>query len=200
MRIFTLLTVGIAAAMTAGCANDQHVYYQGKCLSCMNNPITGEPVNYDPATLPEGAMTVSGFNTGANQSSNAGGMPVVSSGRRVTERHELNMSYAGDVDTAAALLKNAFNYMTPEEAIAEKGSTVGRLLFQAGDNAYSAVPGATYSMTKPLRSGSLTTRVSKAARGTDILFTYTIRESDEKGAPPSEILASVKSVAERALR
>ena len=112
MNITTLLTAGLAAFILVGCANDQHVFYQGKCLSCMNNPMTGEPVNYDPETLPAGAMDSSRPVASSTSGADAG----MSTLPGVSERDELRMSYSGDVDTAAALLKNAFGYLTPQEA------------------------------------------------------------------------------------
>ncbi len=198
MKKTIFLALGVVSVMLSGCANDQHVYYQGKCLSCMNNPLTGEPVNYDPETLPEGAMTVSGFNTVASQPSNTGGpQPVSIPG--VSQREELRMTYAGDVDTAAALLKNAFGYMTREEAIAEKGSMAGGMMFHNGDYAYSAIPGSTYSMSGLIYGGSLRTRVSKAPTGTDVLFTFSVTRNYQ-GPSIESVMQGVHERAKAALR
>lgn len=36
-------------ALLYGCAVSQHAYStDGKCLTCVNNPITGKPINYNP--------------------------------------------------------------------------------------------------------------------------------------------------------
>tara|TARA_R110001583_G_scaffold34370_5_gene115541 strand:- start:10466 stop:11104 length:639 start_codon:yes stop_codon:yes gene_type:complete len=47
------LTASIAISsilLLFGCAADGHTYSKdGMCLSCVNNPITGAPLNYDPA-------------------------------------------------------------------------------------------------------------------------------------------------------
>src|SRR5690554_3151758 len=48
-----LALVGACLVVTlAGCTTTDHVYSQGRCLTCINNPITGEPVNYDPDENP----------------------------------------------------------------------------------------------------------------------------------------------------
>lgn len=195
MKNITLLTAGLAAFILVGCANDQHVYYQGKCLSCMNNPMTGEPVNYDPDTLPAGAMDSS--RPVASRTSGAdAGMATLPG---VSERDELRMSYSGDVDSAAALLKNAFGYLTPQEAVAQHGTMAGGMMFNGGGYTFSAVPSTTYSMTRVYFDGSLTTLVSKGKSGADVLLTYSVYGRNEGPSVPA-VMQRVERVANDALR
>ncbi len=46
------VSLGAAVTLAAGCATQDHLYSQGRCLTCINNPVTGEPVNYDPGQQP----------------------------------------------------------------------------------------------------------------------------------------------------
>lgn len=194
MNKLTLLAAGISLVMVSGCAND-HLYYQDKCITCMNNPLTGEPVNYDPDALPDGALAGS---SSATVSQTADGYPPRLSLPGVSERQELSMIYLGDVDTASALLKNAFGYMTREEAIARHGNMAGGMMF-SGDHSYSAVPGSFYSMTGPYSGGSLTTRVSKTPAGADVLFTFSVTRNYQ-GPSIESVMQRVQSVADGALR
>ncbi len=193
MNKLTVLAAGISLVMVSGCAND-HLYYQDKCITCMNNPLTGEPVNYDPNALPQGALVTRGE---ATTGETVDGIPKPISLPGVSERQEVQMNYPGDVDTASALLKNAFGYMTREEAVARHGNMAGGMMF-VSDHAYSAVPGSFYSMTRPYFNGSLTTRVSKTPTGADVLFTYSVRGRNE-GPSVESVMQRVRSVAEQSL-
>lgn len=44
-----LITLLIASLLTACAVNGQHSYIGGKCVSCWNNPLTQEPLNYTAA-------------------------------------------------------------------------------------------------------------------------------------------------------
>ncbi|EIF42802.1 hypothetical protein DOK_12081 [gamma proteobacterium BDW918] len=51
-----------------GCASGQHITTaDGTCLTCMNNPITGKPINYDPGTHP--GSTITGGQSASNHAS-----------------------------------------------------------------------------------------------------------------------------------
>lgn len=195
MNKITFMTTSLTLAMLSGCANDQHVYYQDKCITCMNNPLTGKPVNYDPDGLSEGALV--SREPQADQRTADGYPPVLSLPGMVT-REQLRMTYSGDVDTAAARLKNAFGYMTKEEAVAESGMG-GKMMFAAGDYAFSAVPGSHYVMVRLYSGGKLTTRVSKSPSGADVEFAFGDRGKRE-GPPADVVMEKVKTVAEAALQ
>ncbi|WP_374962231.1 hypothetical protein [Spongiibacter tropicus] len=41
-----------------GCTSGQHITSSdGICLTCVNNPITGKPINYDPSEYPESTVS-----------------------------------------------------------------------------------------------------------------------------------------------
>ncbi|WP_146047878.1 hypothetical protein [Zhongshania marina] len=49
MKYLTLTMTILLFSIASGCAANQHTYTKdGMCLSCVNNPITGAPLNYDP--------------------------------------------------------------------------------------------------------------------------------------------------------
>ncbi|WP_431688894.1 DUF4852 domain-containing protein [Hahella sp. NBU794] len=50
MKIVKILIATLVALYLTGCAsNGRHMYVDGKCISCWNNPITEEPLNYEPS-------------------------------------------------------------------------------------------------------------------------------------------------------
>jgi hypothetical protein len=50
MKLRFLLVPLAAATVLSGCVTTQgaHTYVDGRCITCINNPMTGEAVNYDP--------------------------------------------------------------------------------------------------------------------------------------------------------
>lgn len=50
MKKLLILAATLAATITlTGCVNGQHLSTtDGHCLTCINNPLTGKPLNYDP--------------------------------------------------------------------------------------------------------------------------------------------------------
>ena len=43
----------VLGAVLSGCAATDHMYVDGVCVTCLNNPLTGEPINYDPNETPQ---------------------------------------------------------------------------------------------------------------------------------------------------
>lgn len=51
MKKLFLTGAVLAAASLSGCVTMQgeHAVVNGKCITCINNPMTGEPINYEPS-------------------------------------------------------------------------------------------------------------------------------------------------------
>nr|WP_298411631.1 hypothetical protein [uncultured Halomonas sp.] len=129
-----LKTLGLGALtlMTlAGCAAQDHYYSNGVCVTCINNPVTGEPWNYDPAETPQKVAT------------NA-------QGETVDARHlgrqsgSIDIDTLVDVDTAYARIKPAMGFRSPDDF--ERGNTMSD--WQMGDAAWKhqTTPGAYYDL------------------------------------------------------
>lgn len=125
MRSFFLLAIVVAALAIAGCTMHDHVYTQGRCLTCINNPVTGEPVNYDPED--EQPMP-------SEHASKAASAPVVPT------TFVLNVPI--DVDTAYAGLRSAFGFRSDADFNNDLRSD--RLMQMDEAYHYEATPGAFY--------------------------------------------------------
>lgn len=121
----------VAMASLAGCAGQDHYYSNGVCVTCINNPITGEPLNYDPSETPQKVVT------------NAEGraVDVDSLG---SQRGSIDIVSPVDVDTAYARIKPAFGFRSPNDF--EVGNTMSE--WQMGDAAWKhdVTPGAYYNL------------------------------------------------------
>ena len=55
MKVILFLVLIISSGFITSCASTQgeHTYVNGKCITCFNNPLTGQPLNYEPASEPE---------------------------------------------------------------------------------------------------------------------------------------------------
>lgn len=52
------LVMMVMLALVTGCSTNQHIYTSdGKCMTCWNNPITGEPINHNNANNATGTST-----------------------------------------------------------------------------------------------------------------------------------------------
>lgn len=193
VRPLMLGAVVAMAVFTSGCADNQLVYGDA-CITCLNNPLSGQPLNYDPKQHPNGVITMGA----ATQSQASGsGLPLYSSPASLgTDQYQL--TYRGNVDTAAALIKDAFGFVTQAEAIAQSGSYGGKFMFSSGDYAYSATPGAFYLMKRNAYSGKLTAKISKTSGGAKVLLSYNQTQQGQQSL--AETMSRIKQVAEKTLR
>lgn len=107
----------------SGCAG--HLVYDGKCLTCINDPVTGKPVNYEPekptyeaAVVEEEAQTDNGI---------------------------VMLSTKVDVDSAFAAIKPEFGYLSPKE-LERKYGTTSDWMVMSNAYEYDTNPGAYYHM------------------------------------------------------
>ncbi|MDF9434667.1 MULTISPECIES: hypothetical protein [Halomonadaceae] len=125
-----LMTAGLLAL--TGCAAQDHYYSQGVCVTCINNPITGEPVNYDPSETPQRVAT------------NAQGETVDVSNLG-SQRGSVDIESPVDVDTAYARIKSAMGFRSPNDFESPESTTAK---MQMGDAAWKhdRTPGAYYNL------------------------------------------------------
>lgn len=172
------------AVSTAGCTGN-HVTYGKECMTCINNPITGEPVNYDPT---EYSTAIS-----STQDPASGTRSVP----HTLAREQVEISFAANVDTTGMRLKEAFGYLTQDEAVAQMGNA-GKMMFAGPGYAYQATPGAFYFMKTQAYSGDLSTRVTRAGNGAKAVITYEQKRSGGKDI--HSVMREVKERAEKALQ
>ncbi|WP_147480997.1 hypothetical protein [Pseudomonas caricapapayae] len=184
--IFGLLGIVILSSM-AGCGNNQ-VSYGNQCMTCFDNPVTGKPMNYDPAAHSNKVVsTSSGLDPAMRSSSTS----------RPIGRDEIQLNYANDVDSVAMRLKAAFDYQTRDEAIAQSGN-VGKTMFDSPAYAYSGNSGSYYFMKQPYAQGIISTTVAKQGSGARVVFTYDQMQAG--GSDAQSVMKRIKAKAEAALR
>lgn len=165
-----VLVVTLSALLSA-CAGS-HVTYQGTCLTCFDDPLTGKPLNYDP--------------------SKASNKPAAHYGN-------LSLTSTLDVDTAALRIKQEFGFESTAEAQARLGNRTAEWLTDGQDFAWSAEPGSLYTMKQSVPKGSLTATVAKQGAGSTVTFSFAA-DRQHFGTDANGYLSSVKAKAERVLR
>ena len=97
MKLIALILT-IMLVMLSGCATNKHLYTSdGECITCWNNPITGEPVNHDgkiKATTQSASIRVEDLKSGEG-------------------RLKFNRSIT--MDWALVVLKKEFNFYSKNE-------------------------------------------------------------------------------------
>ena len=104
-KLLTLVGAGVITALLAGCTTTDHMYSNGQCLTCINNPLTGEPVNYDPDENPV-------FEQQAATGADAQQPTSVASG---DGRGSFLIESTVGVDTAYARLRSGFAFRSPSD-------------------------------------------------------------------------------------
>jgi len=146
MKISALFGSLVMVLFITGCASGQHVYTSdGMCLTCWNNPLTGEPINHDgtenlsradrEALAQEtAAANAPETNTSATTASN-----------KMTNEYQVAFSVPVNVDVAFLKIKREFNYYTEQEIRQEWGS-MAEMKMQTFAFAYDATPSVYYRM------------------------------------------------------
>lgn len=167
----------LAGALLAACATEKvgiHSYHNGKCVDCWNNPLTGEPANYQKG---EESLTVPSVSSVSAGSSSA----LALCGQQV----KFDLLGAIDVDTAYSRLKREFGYRTRDEVLRARGVNPGadlartRVLLDTGYQ-HDAQPGVRYVLSEsvtPAFSGNsqrnwLTLELDKNGSGSRVFVSY----------------------------
>lgn len=127
------IVVGVASlAALAGCAAQDHYYSNGACVTCFNNPFTGEPLNYDPKQTPQ------------QVASNAQG-EAVDVQKLGAQTGSVDIDSRVDVDTAYARIRSAMYFRSPSD-FDSPDSLSSKM--QMGDAAWKhdRTPGAYYDL------------------------------------------------------
>lgn len=141
----------------AGCAG--HLVYDGHCLTCFNDPITGKPVNYEKEPYES-----------ANEAyKEPTGVGIVTLSTKTV-----------DVDSAFAAIKPEFGFSSPQE-LEQKHGTHSEWIKLSNGYAYDANPGAYYHMRgdkshtfegRRFNSVILDCMIQKDGAGSKITMTY----------------------------
>lgn len=129
-----LIGAGLLAFAVSGCVTTDHVYSSGRCLTCVNNPITGEPVNYDPIENPH-------FEDQAVAGGQAQKVPEGISGNG---HGRFRIESEVDIDTAYARLRSGFRFRAPSDF---QDSLSGRMAQRDVAYHHEANPGAFYRLS-----------------------------------------------------
>ncbi|SEN50690.1 hypothetical protein [Halomonas caseinilytica] len=122
----------VAMALMAGCAGQGHQYAQGVCITCVNNPLTGEPLNYDPDETPmQVAQNAEGETVGVQELGPQTG--------------SIQIESQVDVDTAYARIKPAFDFKSPADFNQGYKSDQSYMMDDAWQ--HDATPGAYYNLS-----------------------------------------------------
>lgn len=141
MKLSALFGALALALIVSGCASNQHIYSSdGKCLTCLNNPISGKPINHDEKAKQQ--QTTQELQVA--QTTTTETTPVSTSANKPTE-HKITFTVPVNVDLAFLKIKKEFNYQTEQEIRQEWGSMADAKL-QTFDYAYDATPSVYYHM------------------------------------------------------
>ena len=194
-KVGSVFFVLFVTAMMAGCAitkgKDGHTYVDGNCITCINNPITGEGINYSEKTPDyQQAVEVRRIRNGHLTKKELDNTPYLEG--------STSFSKSIDIDTAYTLIKREFNFITQYE-------WENTYLYQDEGFVYEALPGVSYHMRSSVphrfkgvqRDHYIEAILNKNGRNTDITFKFWVKVS--RGSMGQYAL-SIKKRAIRALR
>lgn len=189
MPIFlrVVLIGAMPVLLLTACADNQ-VSYGNSCMTCFDNPMTGKPLNYDPTQY---------SNKGVTSNGTGNGTLTTLSAPQTLAQDSVTISFGRDVDTAALRIKEAFGFMTKDEAVAEMGNA-GKMMFSGPGYAYRATPGSMYLMKTQAYSGDLTATVTKQGNGAQVVMKYAQKQNG--GMPIASVMQQVKDKTEKALQ
>ena len=132
----------VAALMLAltGCGSIDHIRTtDGKCLTCWNNPVTGEPINHDGSPSPQ---KKAGSVATTEDSKPHKGYSMV--------EHSFVLKAPLNVDIAYLRIKNEFNYYTEQMVRQEYGSMAETKLAMSNFT-YDAHPNLYYRLKSTIK-------------------------------------------------
>ena len=195
MKASALIGSITVAIILSGCASNQHVYSSdGKCLTCWNNPFTGEPINHDGDVNQQQQTQES--QVAETTTTNT---TIVNSADKPTE-HKLAFTVPVNVDIAFIKIKKEFNYYTEQEIRQEWGS-MAEAKMQTFAYAYDATPSVYYHMRADRNHNGIQAIIdSQIEKQSDkvskITITYWLRD---KSINANQFGASLQSRTKRAL-
>lgn len=175
VSVFFILFVTV---LMAGCAvttgKDGHTYVDGNCITCINNPLTGDAVNYKKTS--EDYAKAEKFKVATGQSSGANDIPY--------EEGRIKFSVRTNIDKAYLKIKREFGYKTKAERARGMGPQGERWLDLVDSYRYEALPGVSYRMREHTThnykgrndSQTIDAQLETNGAGTDIIITFWIKK------------------------
>jgi len=184
------------AVLTSACGvatKNGHTYIDGHCVTCLNNPITGEPYNYDKAQHPRNSQYSAAGSGGYDETQNA---------EPVYYKDSIRFTVRLPIDTAYVRIKREFGFVTRTEALGRVSHKQEWLDYDDSFR-YEALPGVSYHLRKAIdhrfrgvyrEKDTVDALLEKNGSGTDITLTYWV------DIPKSQVPAYGRSLKKRALR
>ena len=139
MKAKNIVITIMLSLVATGCASDGHTYVGGKCITCWNNPLTKEPINYDGKDdLQQAKPEILGNQTSASTQKK-------NEGDAYPKKFVVSFNAPVNVDVAYIKLKKEFNYYSEQEIRQEWGSMASAKM-QTYAYAYDATPSVYYRM------------------------------------------------------
>ena len=179
----------VMSSLLTGCfgfaTKGGHTFIDGHCVTCLNNPVTGEALNYDQPVKPRQSARQSASN--GSTSRVASEKPYLEGGGSFTVRT--------DVDTVYTRIKREFGFLTRKEW----GRTY---LYLDNGFVWEALPGVNYSMRLTVphtfrgvkREHYIEFNIDKSGSGTDVSYRFWAQ------IPKASLNAYSNSIKTRALR
>lgn len=169
MKLSTPITFTLVALL-GGCSTGQHMYTSdGKCITCWNNPISGEAINHEGQQSAEDQSTTS--------------HKVETAKKNQPKEHSITFSVPVNVDVAYLKIKKELNYYTDREIRQEWGSMADAKM-QTFAYAYDATPSVHYHMRADRQHNGvqaiIDSKIEKSSeRMSTITITYWLRDNNE---------------------
>jgi hypothetical protein len=194
---FLALSLGLAATLT-GCSTTEHVMVGGKCVTCINNPLTGEPLNHD-GSIPGSTYKPSDKATAQSDSSGSAGS---SSGRKTFTESTTSFSVPVNVDVAFIRIKKEYEYQSEQEIRQEWGS-LAETKMKTFAWAYDSEPSVYYRMRAHRQHGdalyvidhNITKQNADASE-----ITITVWVNDQSPISPADVAKSLAGRTKTALK
>ena len=169
LKVMLFCTLLLTGCMTG---KDGHAYIDGHCVTCMNNPVTGEAYNYRKNS-PDDAHAKTYRQTQDGQ------LTIEASENVPYLEGFTSLSVQMDIDTVYTRIKREFGFLTREE-------WERNYLYDDGGILWEGIPGVSYQMrfTVPHRFKGVTrnhyieTTLVKNGRNTDITFKFWVQMSN----------------------
>ena len=132
MTTSRLIATSITLFTLAACTTDTQVRVGERCVTCFNNPITGEPIGeHDAGTTAERQVRIQTHRPDPRYA--------------ISDTYEIDTVVTENVDVLFVRFKRAWNMKSPEDIRAERGGLQADLLLNQ-DNRYQwdVMPGVSY--------------------------------------------------------
>ena len=115
MNNFTKFLIGTVTVLLIGCTTTDHIYSaNGQCITCFNNPLTGESLNYE-------ASEATNSNSYQTKTIETEENKEPTSNKYCHNRIKYNQDIPLGVDVAYIRYKRSFGFMTKNEKIRARG-------------------------------------------------------------------------------